>query len=55
VTRHGGVPTLTGGEAAPGRENGGDDISWTDIILIRPKDEENPRDRFSFYKWTVKI
>jgi hypothetical protein len=31
VTRRGGVTTSTGGEAAPGREKGGDDVSWADV------------------------
>jgi hypothetical protein len=42
VTRRGGVVTLTGGEAAPLREKGGDDASWVDVNLTRPKSEETP-------------
>jgi hypothetical protein len=34
---------------------GGDDVSWADANLIGPKNEENPRGRFSWYKLTVKI
>jgi hypothetical protein len=33
--------TLVGGEAAPGREKGGDDFNWTDTNLIRIKNKEN--------------
>jgi hypothetical protein len=44
-----------GGEAAPGRGKGVDDTSWADANLIRLKNEENSRSRFSRYKWTVKI
>jgi hypothetical protein len=37
VTRHGGVMMLVGGEAAPGREKGGDDVSWTDANFTGPE------------------
>jgi hypothetical protein len=37
VTWRGGVATLAIGEAAPERGKGGDDASWTDVNLIRPK------------------
>jgi hypothetical protein len=33
VTRRGGVTTSTGGEAAPGRGKGGDNINWADANL----------------------
>jgi hypothetical protein len=36
-----------GGEAAPGRGKGRDDVSWPDANLTEPK--------FSSFKWTVKI
>jgi hypothetical protein len=29
-----------GGEAAPGRGKGGDDVSWADANLIGPKNEK---------------
>jgi hypothetical protein len=50
MTRCGDVVTSTGGEAAPGREKGGDDASWTDANLTGPKNEENPHSRFSCFK-----
>jgi hypothetical protein len=37
VIRRGGVATSAGEEAAPGREKGGDVISWTDMNLTGPK------------------
>jgi hypothetical protein len=37
MTRHDDVMTSTGGEAAPGRGKGGDDVSWADVNLNRPK------------------
>jgi hypothetical protein len=55
VTRHSGVATSIGGEAAPGRGKGGDDVSWIDANLTEPKNEENSRGRFSCYKRTTKI
>jgi hypothetical protein len=33
MTRHGGVVNSVGGEAAPGREKGGDNASWADVNL----------------------
>jgi hypothetical protein len=33
VTRLGGVTTSAEGEVAPGREKGGDNPSWADVIL----------------------
>jgi hypothetical protein len=55
VTQRNGVATLAEGEAVPGTEKGGDDASWANTNLSEPKNEENSRDRFSWYKWTVKI
>jgi hypothetical protein len=34
---------------------GGDDVSWAEMNLIGPKNEEYPHGRLSCYKWTVKI
>jgi hypothetical protein len=42
VTRHGGVMIFARGEVGPGRRKGGDDASWADTNLTRPKNEENP-------------
>jgi hypothetical protein len=55
VTRRGGVTMSTGGEAAPGRKKGGDDVNWANVNLTGPKNEENSHGRFSWYKWMVKI
>jgi hypothetical protein len=55
MTWCGGVATLARGEAALGREKGGDNASWADVNLTRPKIKENPRCRFNCSKWTVKI
>jgi hypothetical protein len=55
VTRRGGVATSAGGETTSGRGKGGDDASWSDADLTRPKNEENPCDQFSCYKCMVKI
>jgi hypothetical protein len=55
MTRYGSVMTTVGGEVAPRRKKGGDDDSWADANLTGSKNEENPRGRFSWYKWTVKI
>jgi hypothetical protein len=35
-----GVTTSVGGEAAPERENGGDDVSWADENLIGHKNNK---------------
>jgi hypothetical protein len=32
--------TSARGEVAPGREKGGDDVSWADINLTGPKNEK---------------
>jgi hypothetical protein len=50
VIERGDVATSVRGEAAPGRGKGGDDISWANANLTRPKNKENSRDRFSCYK-----
>jgi hypothetical protein len=55
VTRRGGMKTSAKGEATLGRWKGGDDTSWADVNLTRPKNKEIPYGRFSWYKWTVKI
>jgi hypothetical protein len=55
VTRCGGVMTSARGEVAPRRGKGEDDASWADANLTGPKNKENLRDRFSWYKWMVKI
>jgi hypothetical protein len=44
MTRRGDVMTLARGEAAPGREKGGDNSSWADVNLIMAKNKENPHD-----------
>jgi hypothetical protein len=54
VTRHDGVTTSAGGEAAPMREKRGD-LSWADTNLTGSKNVENPRGLFSWYTWTTKI
>jgi hypothetical protein len=50
VTQCGGVATSARGEVAPQRGKGGDNTCWADANLTGPKNEENPHDRFSFYK-----
>jgi hypothetical protein len=55
VARRGDVATSAGGEAAPKMGKGGDDASWADPNFKGLKNEENLHDRFSCYKWTVKI
>jgi hypothetical protein len=55
VTRRGGMATLAEGDAASGRGKRGDGVSWADVNLTGSKNEENPRDQFRWYKWTVKI
>jgi hypothetical protein len=37
---HGGVATSVREEAAPGKEKGGDDTSWTDTNFIRLKNKK---------------
>jgi hypothetical protein len=49
------VTTSAGGEMTPRRGKGGEDTSWADANLTGPKTKENTYDRFSSYKWTVKI
>jgi hypothetical protein len=55
VTWYDGMTTSSGGETTSGRGKGGDDVSWVDVNLTGPKNQENPRRRFNCYKWTVKI
>jgi hypothetical protein len=40
MTRRGDVTTSIEGEAVPGREKGGDDVSWADENFTGPKNEE---------------
>jgi hypothetical protein len=49
------MATSTGGKVAPERGKRGDDASWTDVNLTRPKNEENKCGQFNYYKWTMKI
>jgi hypothetical protein len=37
MTRCGVVAMSVGGEATPGREKGGGDVSWADVNFIGPK------------------
>jgi hypothetical protein len=53
MTRCDDVVTSTGGEAAPDRKNGGDDVSWADTNLTGQK--KNQRSQFTCYKWMVEI
>jgi hypothetical protein len=55
VIRRGGVTTSVGGEVALRRRKEGDDANWTNTNFTGPKNKENPRDRFSYYKWMMKI
>jgi hypothetical protein len=55
VTRSDGVMMSTRGEAPPGRGKGGDDTNWASANLNVPKNKKNPRDRFNWYKWMMKI
>jgi hypothetical protein len=55
MTQHDGVATSARREATSGRGKGRDDASWVDANHTGPKNEENPRGRFSCYKCTVKI
>jgi hypothetical protein len=50
-----GMVMSTGGESAPKRGNGGDDVSWDDVNVTGPKNKENQHGQFSYYKWMVKI
>jgi hypothetical protein len=49
VTRRGGMVTSVRGEAALGREKGGDNVSWADMNLTGSKNKKNPHGRFSYY------
>jgi hypothetical protein len=53
--QHNSAVTSVGGEAASGRGKKGDNTNWVDANLTRLKNEENLRDRFSCYKWTMNI
>jgi hypothetical protein len=55
MTRCSDVTASARREAALGKRKGGDDTSWADTNLIRPKNNENPRSRFSCFKWMMKI
>jgi hypothetical protein len=55
VTQHDGLAKSTRGEVAPGRGNGGHNISWADANLIEKKNKENSRGRLSYYKCMVEI
>jgi hypothetical protein len=55
MTWHGGMVTLVGGEMTPRRRKRGDNASWDDVNFTGPKNKENPRGRFSYYKWTMNI
>jgi hypothetical protein len=50
MIRRDGMTTLAREEAAPGREKGGEDVSWADANLTRLKNEENTCGRFNWYK-----
>jgi hypothetical protein len=50
VTRHSGMMISNGGEAAPGKGKGGDDVSWTDMNFSGSKNKENSHSQFSCYK-----
>jgi hypothetical protein len=43
------------GEAALGRGKGGDDVSWVDMNLTKPKKMNKTNVQFGWYKWMVKI
>jgi hypothetical protein len=49
------VTTSTEGEVTLGTGKGGDDAGWTDANFTELKNEENTHDRFSWYKWMMKI
>jgi hypothetical protein len=55
VTRRDDVMTSTKGEATPGSEKGGNNVSWADTNFIGPKNKENSHGRFSCYKWMMQI
>jgi hypothetical protein len=50
VTQRGGLVMSIGGAAAPERGKEGDNVSWADVNLTGPKNEENLRGRFSCCK-----
>jgi hypothetical protein len=55
MTRCDGVATSTGGEVAPERGKGVDDVSWVDVNLTKLKNKEYSRGPFSCFKWMVKM
>jgi hypothetical protein len=55
VTQYDVVTTSIEEEVAPKRRKGGDDVSWAYANLTETKNKENPYERFSWYKWTVKF
>jgi hypothetical protein len=48
VTRCNDVTTSAGGETAPGRGNGEDDISWTDVNLFGSK-------KLRKFTWSIQL
>jgi hypothetical protein len=55
MTQRDNVMMSIGGEVTVGRRNGGDDTNWADTNFTEPKNEENKCDRFSWFKWMMKI
>jgi hypothetical protein len=55
VTQRDGVTMLTGGEVAPGKGKGGDDVSSVDANLTRPKIKKIYAVDSVATKWMVKI
>jgi hypothetical protein len=57
MTRHGGITILVGGEAALGREKGGDNARWVDTNLTGQKMKKNSCRTFSCYngQWRFKV
>jgi hypothetical protein len=55
VTQRVGVMTSARDEAASRRGKGRDNDSWAGENLTGPKNKENQRARFNWYKWMVKI
>jgi hypothetical protein len=48
VTRCDDMVMTARGEATPERGKRGDNVSWADANITRPKNEENPHDRFNY-------
>jgi hypothetical protein len=55
MTWRGSITTSAGRDVVSGWGKGGDDVSWVDVNLTALKNKENPHNRFSWYKWTMKI